>query len=173
PGYMIHLYFNDAQPIVFEHDGSPYTITRQAVTARSYRVGPATPETHTVVNSYPGATDFMRIEFKAHPSIVPRGRYHAPPLVNETSSKEEVGSDLFTATRVTVASGQSTEIAAGASHPVIVIALTDGAVAGAGTTLALGQERFISPGGKETIQNKGSTPMQLLKVDILAKPAAK
>ena len=27
PGYMIHLYFNDAQPIVFEHEGSPFTIT--------------------------------------------------------------------------------------------------------------------------------------------------
>ena len=102
---MIHLYFNDAQPIVFEHDGSPYTITRQAVKARSYRVGPATPETHTVVNSYPGSTDFMRIEFKADPTIVPRGRTRPHRSSTQTSSTEEVDSDMFKATRVTVASG--------------------------------------------------------------------
>ena len=170
PGYMIHLYFNDAQPIVFEHDGSPYTITRPAVQARSYRVGPATPETHTVINSHPGSTDYMRIEFKAHPSIVPRGRRPATPLVNENSSVEEVDSDIFKATRVTIASKQSTEIAAGANHPVLVIALTDGAEAGAGPALAIGQERFINAGGKEAIRNSGDAPIQLLKVDILRKP---
>lgn len=173
PGYMIHLYFNDAQPIVFEHDGSPYTITRPPVTARSYRVGPATPETHKVVNSYPGSSDFMRIEFKASPTIVPRGRYSAPPLVNETASKEEVSSDIFKATRVTVASGQSIEIEAEANHPVLLIALTEGAVASAGTALAIGQERFVSPGAKEAIRNSGSAPVQLLRVDILMKPGTK
>src|SRR5262245_11728098 len=40
PGYMIHLYFNDAESIVFEHDGSPFTVTRPPVKARSYRIGP-------------------------------------------------------------------------------------------------------------------------------------
>ena len=113
PGYMIHLYFNDAGPVVFEHDGAPYTINRPPVKARSYRIGPATPETHTVVNSNAGGTDFMRIEFKAAPALALRRRFAAPPLVNETSSVEEIGTDLFKATRVTVASKQSTEVAAG------------------------------------------------------------
>ena len=173
PGYMIHLYLNDAEPIVFEHDGAPYTITRPPVKARSYRIGVATPETHTVVNSHPGATDFMRIEFKATPAQAPRRRFAAPPLVNETSSTEEVSSDLFKATRVTVASKQSTEVTAGADHAVLLIALTDGAAPGGGSALAIGQERFINPGGKETIRNDGVGPVQLLKVDILLKPAAR
>ena len=173
PGYMIHLYFNDAEPIVFEHDGAPYTITRPPVKARSYRVGPATPETHTVVNSHPGATDFMRIEFKAAPAQAPRRRFAAPPLVNETSSTEEVGSDLFKATRMTVASKQSAEVVAGADSPVLLIALTEGAAPGGGPALAIGQERFISPGAKETIRNDGGGPIQLLRIEILLKPAAR
>ena len=172
PGYMIHLYFNDAEPIVFEHDGSPYTITRPPVKARSYRVGPATPETHAVINSHPGASDFMRIEFKASPSMTPRGRYQAPPLLNETSLKEEVSSDLFKATRVTVASKQRTEIAAAAAHPFLLIALTDGTVVDGGTALTIGQERFVAAGETITIRNNGDGPIQLLKVDILIKPAA-
>jgi hypothetical protein len=172
-GYMIHLYFNDAGPVVFEHDGSPYTITRPPVKARSYRVGPATPETHIVVNSSPGATDFMRIEFKAAPAMAPRRRLAAPPLVDETSSTEEISSDLFKATRVTVASTQSLGIPAGADHPALLIALTEVAAAGGGSALAIGQERFISPGGKETIRNDGVRPVQFLKVDILLKLAGR
>ena len=172
-GYMIHLYFNDAGPVVFEHDGSPYTITRPPVKARSYRVGPATPETHIVVNSSAGATDFMRIEFKAAPAMAPRRRFAAPPLLDETSSTEEISSDLFKATRVTVASKQSIDIAAGADHPVLLIALTDVAASGGGPALTIGQERFINPGGKETIRNDGVSPVQFLKVDILLKPAGR
>lgn len=172
PGYMIHLYFNDAEPIVFEHDGSPYTITRPPVKARSYRVGPATPETHAVINAHPGASDFMRIEFKASPSMTPRGRYQAPPLLNETSLKEEVSSDLFRTTRVTVASKQPTEVAAAAAYPFLLIALTEGAVVDGGTALTIGQERFVAAGEKLTIRNNSDGPIQLLKVDILIKPAA-
>ncbi len=171
-GYMIHLYLNDAEPIVFEHEGAPHTITRQAVKARSYRVGLATPETHAVVNSHPGSTDFMRIEFKATPAQALRRRFSAPPIVNETSSTEEVASEVFKATRVTIASKQSTEIAAGANNTVLLIALTEGTVAEGGLALTIGQERFINPGGKETIRNGGDGPIQLFKVDILMKPAS-
>ena len=46
PGDMIHVCFNDAEPIVFEHDGAPFTVTRPAVNARNYRVGRETPEVH-------------------------------------------------------------------------------------------------------------------------------
>jgi hypothetical protein len=173
PGYMIHVYLNDAQPIVFEHDGAPYTITRQAVKARSYRIGPATPETHMVINSHPGSSDFIRIEFKASPADEARRRFQAPPLVNETSSKEEVSSDLFKASRLTVASKQSAEIAAGANHPVLLIALTEGAVVDAGPSLTIGQERFVNPGGKATIRNAGDGPVQFMRVDILLKPAGR
>ena len=137
-----------------------------------YRVGPATPETHAVINSHPAASDFMRIEFKASPSMTPRGRYQAPPLLNETSLKEEVGSDLFKATRVTVASKQATEVAAAAAHPFVLIALTEGAVVDGGTALTIGQERFIAAGGKVTIRNSSDGPIQVLRVDILIKPAA-
>jgi hypothetical protein len=74
---------------------------------------------------------------------------------------------------VTVASKQSLDIPAGADHPALLIALTDVAAAGGGSALAIGQERFISPGGKETIRNDGVRPVQFLKVDILLKPAGR
>src|SRR5690349_1045718 len=125
PGLMLHVYLNDADPIQFDHGGPPGLVTRPPVKARSYRIGRATPETHSVFNTTATASDYLRVELKTQGDDSPRRRVAAPPLGIENASVVEVDGVQFRATRITIAAGQSTDIAAGAM-PSIVIALTDG-----------------------------------------------
>jgi hypothetical protein len=174
PGYMLHVYLNDAESVVFEHDGSPYTVTRPPVAARSYRMGPATAETHAVINTSAGASDYMRVEFKTTGIDSPRRRVAAPPLVNETRAAVEATYDQFRSTRVTVAAGATFDVTAAAAEPALLIALTDGitfdTVERGGVNLKLGQERFIAAGQRQTVRNAGIAPAQFLRVDFLTRP---
>jgi hypothetical protein len=173
PGLMLHIYLNDAEPVQFNHDGPPYSITRPPVKARSYRIGIATPETHAVVNMSPGPSDYLRIELKTQGSASPRRRIPAPPLGTATASEVEETNAQFRATRITLAADETMEIAADA-EPALFIALTEGAsIDSAGTvgpTMKLGKERFIEAGHREMIRNLGSGPVQLLRVDFLTRP---
>jgi quercetin dioxygenase-like cupin family protein len=171
PGLMLHIYFNDADPILFRHAGAPYDITRPPVKTRSYRIGRATPETHAVINLSSTASDYMRVELKTQGTESPRRRVIAPPLGSESSSVVEVNGEQFRATRITVAAGQSTEVAATANEPALVIALTEG-VAAEGTTkpAPIGQERFVATGQRSTFTNTGSAPIQILRIDFLTRP---
>lgn len=174
PGIMLHVYFNDADPVQFNHDGPPNDITRPPVKARSYRVGRATPETHSVINTGAGMSDYMRIELKTVGDEGQRSRVPTPPLVNETSTTTEVTNSQYRSGRVTVASGQSLDVTAPASAPALLLALTEGVtvqVAGKPAhALPIGTEHFVDASGSATIRNTGSTPIQLLRVDFLTKP---
>jgi len=167
PGLMLHVYLNDADPIQFDHGGPPGLVTRPPVKSRSYRIGRATPETHSVLNTSATASDYLRVELKTQGDDSPRRRVAAPPLGTENASVVEVDGVQFRATRVTIGAGQTTEIAAGAM-PSIVIALTEGITAEQ-TVLKLGQERFIEA-GKRVSFTSGVSPTQLLKVDFLTRP---
>jgi hypothetical protein len=168
PGLMLHVYLNDADPIQFDHGEAPGLVTRPPVRARSYRIGRATPEVHTVTNPSPGASDYMRIELKTRGNDSPRRRVAAPSLKNENASVVEVDGVQFRATRITIASGQTTEVAAEASAPSLLIALTEGVTAG-DSKMKLGQERFLEPGRRQSFTS-GANPTQLLKVDFLTRP---
>mgnify|MGYP003382203050 CR=1 FL=1 len=116
-GFMVHVYLNDADPILFSHDGPPYEITRPAVTARSYRIGTATPEIHAVSNPSAGHTDYQRVEYKTTGFESSRERVFAPPLALTSSAVVEHTAEMSRVTRVTIASGTSAEFAATASEP--------------------------------------------------------
>src|SRR4051812_38518929 len=90
PGLMLHVYLNDADPVQFDHGGPPGLVTRPPVKARSYRVGRATPEVHSVFNTTATASDYLRVELKTQGNDSPRRRVPAPPLANENSSLVEV-----------------------------------------------------------------------------------
>jgi hypothetical protein len=168
PGLMLHVYLNDADPIQFDHGGPPGLVTRPPVKARSYRIGRATPEAHSVFNTTATASDYLRVELKTQGNDSPRRRVAPPPLANASSSTVEVDGEQFRSTRITIASGQSTEIAAG-TLPSIVIALTDG-IAADKTPLKLGGERFIDAGQHVTLASGAGGPTQLLKIDFLTRP---
>lgn len=169
PGVMLHVYFNDADPVVFEHDGSPGSITRPYVQARSYRVGRATPETHAVINRG-GVSDFMRIELKTSGDPGFGRRIPAPPLGDSTRAVVEVTNSQFRASRITVAAGQSFEVMADSAAPALIIALTDGIAIDAGSALRIGQEQFVDVGRRALIKNVGAATVELLRVDFLARP---
>lgn len=174
PGIMLHVYFNDADAVQFNHDGPPNDITRAPVSARSYRIGRATPETHSVINMGRGSSDYMRVELKTEGDEGQRGRIPAPQLINFNSSVVEVTNAQYRSTRVAIAAGQSLEFAALTSAPMLLLALTDGAsvqLAGTDTRmLRVGAEHFLEPGARATIRSTGATPVQFLRVDFLTKP---
>jgi hypothetical protein len=172
PGVMLHIYFNDADPVLFQHDGAPYDVTRPAVKTRSYRIGRATPETHSVLN-FGGASDYMRVELKTQGSEALLRRIGAPPLTNQTDSVVEVVNPQYRATRVTIAAGGTFMFATSAAEPTLLIALTSGVVAdsaGAPKPVNVGDDRFIAPGRRDLLRNAGTEPVQFLRVDFLTRP---
>jgi hypothetical protein len=172
PGVMLHVYLNDANPIVFEHDGSPNTVTRPYVYARSYRVGRARPESHATINRFPGASDYQRIELKTQGDVGFGQRIAAPPLENATRAVTEVSNVMYRSIRLTIAARDSILVAPDSGHPALIVALTEGIRAEAAAALKLGQERFIEAGKREWLRNPGDAPVQALRVDFLTAPAA-
>jgi hypothetical protein len=143
------------------------------VKARSYRIGRATPETHSVFNLGPGASDYLRVELKTKGSSSPRRRVAAPPLGAATTSVVEENGEQFRSTRITIAAGGTMEIAASAAEPSIVIALTEGITVADGTStsgMKLGGERFIEAGRRVTFASGAGAPTHLLKIDFLTRP---
>jgi hypothetical protein len=173
PGLMLHVYFNDAAPVQFNHDGPPNDVTRPPVFARSYRVGRATPEVHSVINTGNTMSDYMRVELKTIGTNSQRSRVPAPALVNATQESVEVENAQYKSSRVTVAAQQSYSVAI-IAHPALLLALTDGAevqVEGkTPVTLTTGSELFLESGAKAVIKASGNAPVQLLRVDLLTAP---
>lgn len=176
-GFMFHVYLNDAEPILFSHDGPPFEVTRPAVTARSYRIGTATPEVHAVSNPSPGHTDYLRVEYKTNGFESSRQRVFAPPVAPTSSAVVEHTAEMSRVTRVTIAAGTSGEFAATATEPALLIIVTDGVVAegadGVSRAVKAGDDRFVNAGRRSTIRNTGTTPLQVLRFDFLTPPATR
>lgn len=174
PGIMLHVYFNDADPVQFNHDGPPNDVTRPPVKARSYRVGYATPEVHSVINTGAGMSDYMRVELKTEGNVGQRSRVPAPALVNANSSVVEVTNAQYRSTRVTVAGGQTSEVNASETAPALFLALTEGVVVEESgkpsRPLPIGAELFVEKGARVSLRGTGATAVQLLRVDFLTAP---
>jgi hypothetical protein len=174
PGIMLHVYFNDADPVQFNHDGPPNDVTRPPVRARSYRVGRATAETHAVNNMGPGLSDYMRVELKTEGNEGRLRRIPWLPLVDTTSTIVDVDNAQYRSSRITIASGQSMELTAPASQPMLLLALTDGIAVertgSKGRRLVTGDEEFVDQSQRVTVRSAGSSPVQLLRVDLLTRP---
>lgn len=173
-GIMLHVYFNDADPVQFNHDGPPNDVTRPPVRARSYRVGRARPETHSVINTGPQLSDYMRVELKTEGDEGMLRRIPIIPLLDATATVVDMDNSQYRSSRITIASGQSMELTAPASQPFLLLALTDGiTVTRAGSpmaTLVTGVEHFTDASQSMVVKNAGASPVQLLRVDFLTKP---
>lgn len=174
PGIMLHVYFTDADPVQFSHDGPPNEVTRPSVAARSYRVGRATPESHAVHNLGPRLSDYMRVELKTEGDEGWRSRVPALPLVDSTATVVDVNNTQYRSSRVTIASGARVELDAPAAQPFLLLALTDGiAVEGDrsnASTLKTGDHLFVDAARRVTVRNASPSPVQLLRVDFLSRP---
>jgi hypothetical protein len=174
PGFMVHLYLDDADNLVFEHDGSPFTVTRPAVAARSYRIGLATPESHAVISSSSRASSYLRVELKTQGRENTRRRVPAPPIGTGTQSIVESTGPQLRSSRITIAPGEAFDVAATTAEPAVIIAVTEGiSIAGGarnGEVLKLGQELFVDVGQRQSVRNGGTVPVQLIRFDFLTKP---
>lgn len=173
-GIMLHVYFNDADPVQFNHDGPPNDVTRPHVRARSYRVGRARPETHSVVNTGSGMSDYMRVELKTEGDEGLLRRIPENPLVDATATVVDMNNSQYRSSRITVASGQSVDLAAPTAQPFLLLALTNGIsvtrAASPTVSLETGAEHFVEASQSATVRNTGASPVQLLRVDLLTKP---
>lgn len=176
PGFMFHVYLNDADPVLFSHDGAPYEITRPPVTARSYRIGTATPEVHAVLNPSERPSDYLRVEYKTRDSEHSRRRVHAPPLPDTSVAVVEHSGQSSRVTRVTIAPRDSTSFDTSDAQPALFIFVTDATITdGTGTEAKqarAGDERFVAPGGRLSLRNTGNAPLQLLRFDFLTPPSS-
>jgi hypothetical protein len=174
PGIMLHVYFNDADPVQFNHDGPPNDVTRPSVQARSYRVGRAKPETHAVNNMGPGVSDYMRVELKTEGDEGLLRRFPAPPLVDTTATVVDMNNTQYRSSRITIRSGGQMDLAAPSTEPFLLLALTDGIVveraASNRSTLVIGGEHFVEASQRVTVRNTSASPVQLLRVDVLTRP---
>jgi hypothetical protein len=169
---MLHVYLTDAEPLTFIHTHSAAgTITRPAVTARSYRVGRTGAEIHAVLNARGASSEYLRVEFKTLGTASFPSRIHAPPVGVATASVVEVTIPETRITRITVAPRESVDVAAGQNEPALLIALTDGVAVDGAQPLAVGQERFVDGGRRAVVRPQGFSPVQLLRVDFLTRPA--
>lgn len=174
PGIMLHVYFNDAYPVQFNHDGPPNDVTRPSVKARSYRVGRATPETHTVNNMGPTLSDYMRVELKTAGDEGLLRRIPVLPLVDSSSTLVDMNNSQYRSSRITIRSGAQMELTAPAAEPFLLLALTDGITVERAapnlSTLQIGGEHFVNASERVTLRNTGSSPVQMLRVDFLTQP---
>lgn len=173
-GIMLHVYFNDADPVQFNHDGPPNDITRPSVRARSYRVGRAKPETHAVNNMGPGLSDYMRVELKTVGDEGLLRRFPETHLVDTSATTVDMNNTQYRSSRITIPSGGQMALTATLIEPFLLLALTDGIAvertASSRTTLVVGGEHFVDAAQQVTVRNTGSSPVQLLRVDMLPPP---
>lgn len=171
-GLTLYVYLNDADPIIYSHAKSAAgTVTRPGVTARSYRLVHTALEVHSIVNPGRGDSEFLRVEFKTDGGSVPAFRGVATALLPHSSAAVEVANAQLRITRVTVATQESYEVAAGATEPALLIALSGDVTLDGSRPMTMVQERFVDAGRKVIVRPQGFAAVQLLRIDLLTPPA--
>ena len=167
---IAYVYLNDADPIVFKHDGGPGTITRPAVKARSYRLSTGMGERHAIENNSSTATDYLRIEYKTEGSQQSRTRRRtpAPPLKTENSVDVEFTNKVMRITRITVGAKETLPYDKRAGEPAVMVDLT---VFDSGKPSRVAW--WIPPEVKdERLVNDSDQPREYLRFDFLTKPSS-
>jgi hypothetical protein len=176
-----YVYLSDSGPIRFKHVATKnWEIARPEVKARSFRLWRAVKETHEVENPNDSASEFLRVELKTEP-LNPRtftGRFPALELpADENAEKLQFENEQSRITRIACAPGKPCLLAAGADGPALFVALTSlrlRIVAERSTQLEMnldaGKTKWMEPGQQESVENVGSNPAEMLRIDFLTKP---
>lgn len=176
-----YIYLNDSGPVVFRHIGLSYgAVTRASVKAGSFRLYRAVKEVHEVENANDTPSDFLRVEFRTEPingnSL--RGKFYREDVpAGENLAKVQFDSEQIRVTRLVVAPGKKAEIAASATEPILLIALTagkfkttDARKKSARVNLADGKTTWLAAGQQQQFENVGDSPAELLRFDLKTKP---
>lgn len=176
-----YVYLNDSGPVVFRHIGLSYgAVTRAAVKAGSFRLYKAVKEVHEVENPNDTPSDFLRVEFKTEAinANTLRGKFYREDVpAGENLAKVQFENEQIRATRLVVAPGKNVEISAGATEPILLIALTpakfkttDAKKKSAKLTLESGKAGWLAAGQQRQFENVGDSPAELLRFDLKTKP---
>lgn len=165
-----YVYLSDAGPVIFSHTDKDYhAITRPAVKAKSFRMNRMMQEEHEVENTGGQTSDFLRVEFKTEPrdAETMRGRFYSEP---DPSGKRierlQFDNAQVRVTRIVLLPAQRVQLAASATEPVLVVAVT----AAPSIDLALGQQRWLEVNQSADLENRGADPIELLRFDMKTSP---
>lgn len=167
----VYVYLNDAGQVRYSHeDATPFTITRSAVKAGSFRVSPGRLETHTVENLGDQATDFLRIEMKKlQLGHALRTARQGAPATLEPGTKEEFSSPELTIQRVVVAGGAGGKLPNGGGA-ALMVALGPMKIAGvASKDMQPGDVAWVQPSSQIAMSSATSAPAQVLLLTLHSK----
>ena len=174
----VYVYLNDSGPVRFTHTGySRFIINRPAVKAGGFRLGPAVIETHRVESFSEQPTDFLRVELKTMPSRDKAFHGRFPPDSHSTtksSQKVRFENKKVRITRLTCAAQSACGKASRSTLPALLVALTPARLRAEAGDLSLetGTTHWLAVGSSLQLENLGSAPVELLKIEFKTKPAS-
>ena len=171
-----YVYLNDGGPILFKHEGLPYAgVTRPATKAGSFRVYKGIKEVHSVENPTATASEFLRVEFKTDPldDASLKGKFFRDdPAAMVTTQQTQFENAQVSVTRVRIAPGEGLSLAAGASQPALLVALSATGLVEAGAAmqrLEAGRTAWIDAGHRVRVRANGTTG-EILRFDFKTRP---
>ena len=154
-GTTAYVYLNDSEGVVFRHaGGSNRAVTRPPVKTGSIRLAAGGEEHHNAENPAASPSDFLRIQIKTMTSRNLRQRIPRPALRRDQNSiTVDYRSEDLVIQRFIIAPGQSMT-AEVVTMPSLWV------------TIPSGETRWVQEARGETIDNPGSTPMELVRFII-------
>lgn len=176
-----YVYLNDSGPVVFKHINTSYgAVTRPAVKAGSFRLYKSVSEIHEVENPSDMPSDFLRVEFKTEPvnDKTLRGKFFREDVpAGENLAKVQFENEQIRVTRLVCAPGNAVDVAATATEPVLLIALTpakfnatDAKGKRRKLNLELGKAGWLAAGQQQKFENVGDSAAELLRFELKTKP---
>ena len=161
-GTTLYVYLNDSEGVVFTHTGNNNrAVTRPAVKGGAIRIAAGPDEHHTVENTSPTATDFLRVWFKTDNAGVDNLRQRLAPTDVEFANKQ------MHVTRLRVKPGQTLGIET-RKNPALRIAIREGVKQW--TTPPADFVRWLDKGTTEDFAVTGDFPVDIIKIEFLSKP---
>lgn len=179
-GTTVFVYLNDSEGIIFRHlGGGGGALTRPPVKTGGLRVTKVPAEEHTVENTSSTPSNFIRLHFKTDPGGELNDRRRLPRAAvpeGQDLTRVEFTNKQMRITRIIIQPGHSAEVQTTATEPAILVSVTSArlTIAGNATSeinLVPGQERWIVEKRREVLSNTGRTPVELIRVDFLTRPA--
>ena len=176
-----YVYLNDGGPILFKHEGLPYSgVTRPATRAGSFRVYKAIKEVHAVENPTAAPSEFLRVEFKTDPvdTASLRGKFHREePRPITTVQRKQFENAQVRITRVVVAPGDALDLTSAAASPSLIVALTSTPIGRQSERnepdripIAIGQVAWVRAGGAIRILGGPTAPSEVLRFEFKTRP---
>lgn len=173
----VYVYLRDAGPVRFLHPGED-VIVRPAVRAGGFRLGRAVSETHSVESESESVNEFLRVELKGMEFERNSFRGRFPPDAHRpdrASRAVRFENQKVRITRVTCAARGRCDALERITTPTLLVAVKPARLRTAGQgggelRLALGETKWVEPGGGARAENVGGAPAEFLLIGLKTAP---